>query len=162
MTRQLCSGCLFGDQIPSTWLFRHPQKAVLHYAGQMAHCVFCLPANGKRRKVTWERTHFPTAVHFLEAVCVTFSQIHWPELSLLRCKRGWEMQSLFEMVKCIAKSSDFQERRMNLGENCSVNETMFKNSTYQNIIPDGHQGLEVLEVSQSYANQNYLFLMAFT
>lgn len=36
---------------------------------------------------------------------------------------------------------------MNLGENCSVNETMFKNSAYQNIIPDGHQGLEVLEVS---------------
>lgn len=36
---------------------------------------------------------------------------------------------------------------MNLGENCSVYQTMFKNSTSQNIIPDGHQGLEVLEVS---------------
>lgn len=36
---------------------------------------------------------------------------------------------------------------MNLGENCSVYQAMFKNSTSQNIIPDGHQGLEILEVS---------------
>lgn len=36
---------------------------------------------------------------------------------------------------------------MNLGENYSVNQTMFKTSTSQYIIPDGHQGWEVLEVS---------------
>ena len=36
---------------------------------------------------------------------------------------------------------------MNLGENYSVYQTMFKHSTSQNLIPDGHQGLEVLEVS---------------
>ena len=36
---------------------------------------------------------------------------------------------------------------MNLGENYSVYQTMFKNSTSQNLIPDGHQVLEVLEVS---------------
>lgn len=36
---------------------------------------------------------------------------------------------------------------MNLGENYSVYQTMFKNSNSQNLIPDGHQGLEVLEVS---------------